>query len=106
MMELEKTACHDEDVWVDKYVIMPNHIHVIFAIGCFKPGAGNPTLATVVGLYKSAVSKQIHECYPRLSVWKKAAMMRLFETSPTIFLCGTTLTGIRSNGLRMSIIFQ
>lgn len=70
--ELKKVSSHYADVSVDKYIVMPNHVHVIFAIGCHTNASSNPSLSTVVGQYKSAVSKQIHEIYPSLSVWQKS----------------------------------
>lgn len=41
-------------VSVDKYVIMPDHIHMLLRI------APPPTLGTVIGWYKYQVSKQIN----------------------------------------------
>lgn len=44
-------------VTVDKYVIMPDHIHILLRIDC---GTGNPspTLGNVIGWYKYEVTKQ------------------------------------------------
>jgi REP element-mobilizing transposase RayT len=49
-------------VQLDAFVIMPNHIHGIVAI---TPGVGGdacvaPTLGTIVGSFKSAVTKRIN----------------------------------------------
>ena len=55
--EMEKLAQHYEDVVVDKFVIMPNHIHAIFAIGCSREGE-NPSLSQVVASYKAGVSRK------------------------------------------------
>ena len=56
-------------VRMDKHVIMPNHIHAIVVLGC--DGAERsrplPTLSTVVGLYKSGVSRLAGE-----SVWQRS----------------------------------
>ena len=48
-------------VSVDKYVIMPDHIHMLLRIDP-DIGTGNPspTLGTVIGWYKYQVSKQIN----------------------------------------------
>lgn len=50
--------------YVDKYVIMPNHIHIILQInnsGSGAPGTSRPTnrLSSIVGYYKKLVNKQI-----------------------------------------------
>ena len=37
---------------IDKYVIMPTHIHIIFALNT-STAATNPTLTEVVGVFKS-----------------------------------------------------
>ena len=59
---------------MDKYVIMPNHIHMIVVIGC--DGAERsrpfPTLSTVIGQYKSGVSRNIHSICPDFKIWQKS----------------------------------
>ena len=55
--EMENLSQHYEDVVVDKFVIMPNHIHAIFAIGCNREGK-NPSLSQVVSCYKAGVSRK------------------------------------------------
>ena len=46
-------------VSVDKYVIMPDHIHILLR---FDLGTGNPspTLGSVIGWYKYQVTKQVN----------------------------------------------
>lgn len=66
--ELLDIKNHFENVIVDKYVIMPNHIHAIVVI---EDGEA-PTLSSVIGSYKSAVSKKIHEIIPEIAVWQKS----------------------------------
>ena len=59
-------------VQLDKYVIMPNHIHAILVIEQ-NPAArmyACPTLGTVVGNYKAAVSREIHQIDPNQIVWQ------------------------------------
>ena len=65
---------HHKGVKIDKYVIMPNHIHEIIVIGC-DPASGTSkfsSLETVIGLYKSGVSRKIHGVAPKLNVWQKS----------------------------------
>ena len=55
---------HRQGVRIDKYVIMPNHIHAIIIIGCdpeLNKDIKFPSLSAVIGSYKSAVSKEIHK---------------------------------------------
>ena len=62
LLEMEE---HFPGIRIDKYVIMPNHIHVIFEIaedGC--------SLINAIGAFKSAVSRKIHKIEPNISVWQ------------------------------------
>ena len=72
--ELLSIPGHYDGVATDKYVIMPNHVHAIIIIGCdgAERASPFPTLSTVVGEYKSGVTRKIREKYPRLEVWQKS----------------------------------
>ena len=62
ILEIEK---HFSGVKLDKYVVMPNHIHLILVF------QGNAvSLPVVVGQYKSYVSKRIHEIEPKRAIWQ------------------------------------
>lgn len=65
---------HYENVFVDKYVIMPNHIHAIIILKKLKTERSRPfpTLSEVVGLYKSGVTKEIHKIESELKIWQKS----------------------------------
>ena len=55
------------DIRIDKYVIMPNHIHVIFDIQ-----EGKTDLAVAIGQYKMSVTKEMHTIgYPN-AVWQRS----------------------------------
>ena len=56
---------HFSNVTVDKFVVMPNHVHAIIVL---KESQVN--LSTVIGLYKSFVTKKIHEHMPDFRVWQ------------------------------------
>ena len=64
---LKKIEEHFSGIRIDKYVIMPNHIHVIVEIA----GKGS-NLINAVGSFKSAVTKKIHETDPELKVWQRS----------------------------------
>ncbi len=59
---------HYENIRIDKYTVMPNHIHLIVVIGCnFELNSTrNPNLSYIIGLFKSGVTKEIGK-----SVWQK-----------------------------------
>ena len=68
-MNIEK---HYPDIKVDKFVVMPNHVHMILAVGCYEKRKGKTNLNTVVGLFKSGVSREIHKYDPDLVVWQRS----------------------------------
>ena len=58
-----------ENVEVIKYVVMPNHIHMIIAITCGDDGRTQfaPTLSRIIKQFKGAVTKKIGE-----QIWQKS----------------------------------
>ena len=58
-------------VMVDKYVVMPNHIHMILIFQNEK-NEQIPDLSKVVGQYKMAVTKKIHEFDPERKIWQRS----------------------------------
>ena len=53
-------------IFVDSYVIMPNHIHLILTIDTIRRPMVAPTIATVIKQFKGVVSKEVG-----MSVWQK-----------------------------------
>ena len=51
-------------VCVDRYMIMPDHIHMLLRIDIVQNGTGNPspTLGNIVGWYKYQVTKEANKC--------------------------------------------
>ena len=70
--DLQNMVYHFEHLELIKYVVMPNHIHAIIRIGCDKDSGKRPNLNTVVGLYKSGVTRKIREIHPDLVVWQRS----------------------------------
>ena len=64
---LRDIQSHFPTVYVDKWVIMPNHVHLILVLS----GDGI-ALSTVIGQYKSAVTKQIRELYAGITIWQSS----------------------------------
>lgn len=62
------------DVSVDKYVIMPNHIHMIIVIS--KSGTGNPspTISNIMGWFKYQTTKEINNMHstPSRNFWQRS----------------------------------
>lgn len=58
---------HFPGVRLDKYVVMPNHIHAIVILP-----PGNSGLSTLIGAYKSYVTRRIHEDSPDIRVWQES----------------------------------
>jgi putative transposase len=79
--ELLEIPGHFEGIQIDRFAVMPDHVHAIILIGC--DGAERsrpfPTLSGVVGLYKSGVSKRIHEIEPDIPVWQKSFYDRIIR---------------------------
>jgi len=77
---------HFNGVQIDKYVIMPNHIHLVlvldrdYASDTIKERSRPfPTVSTIIGLYKSGVSSKIHCEQPDLIVWQKSFYDRIIR---------------------------
>ena len=62
---VKEIPLHTSTVKIDKYVIMPNHVHMIVVL---EDKITN--LSVVIGQYKSYVSKKIHEIKSDLKVWQ------------------------------------
>jgi REP element-mobilizing transposase RayT len=54
---------------LDKYVVMPNHIHAIFDV---QQSEKKDNLNVVIGQYKMAVTKRIREKKPEIQVWQRS----------------------------------
>jgi hypothetical protein len=74
-IHINQICSHFSEIQIDKYVIMPNHIHCIVKIGCSAAEERSrpfPTLSHIIGLYKSGVTREIHKRNPQLKIWQKS----------------------------------
>lgn len=56
---------------IDKYVIMPNHIHAIIIIENPTAGASPcPTLSNIVCAFKSMTTRKCHLIKPNIKIWQ------------------------------------
>lgn len=58
---MEKLASEADGITIDKYVIMPNHVHVLLQIAGDEGGQSRPPLQRVMQRYKSITTRQ---CWP------------------------------------------
>ena len=58
---------HFSGVRIDKFIIMPNHVHAIVVIE-----QRGTNLSVLMGQYKSFVSREIHKIHPNLKVWQSS----------------------------------
>ena len=59
---------HYEDISVEKFVVMPNHVHMILALNCH----GKYDVQQIIGQYKSGVSREVGKKYSLDSVWQRS----------------------------------
>ena len=57
------------DIRIDKYVIMPNHVHVIMAM---ERNSLQKSIPRIIGQYKMAVTKIIRSMEPEKEVWQRS----------------------------------
>ena len=65
---IEQMEAHYDGVKIDKYVIMPNHIHMILVLE--KNNENNAV--QIIGQYKSGVSRQVRKEYPDMILWQRS----------------------------------
>ena len=66
--ELKNLENHFQNIRIDNCIVMPNHIHAIIAID----GTDNIGLDRIIGLYKSGVTRKIHQEQPDIKVWQRS----------------------------------
>jgi len=65
---IERLDTSYPQVRVDKYVVMPNHIHMILVL----EGKKTPEIPHIISQFKGAVSKEIRKKYPGLQLWQRS----------------------------------
>ncbi|MBE6982173.1 MAG: hypothetical protein E7437_07635 [Ruminococcaceae bacterium] len=64
---LEQIPQHFPGVSLDKYIVMPNHIHAIIILN-----GREISLPTIIGQFKAFVSRKIHLHDPDIKVWQSS----------------------------------
>ena len=62
---IEEIDTHFPSVRVDKYVVMPNHVHAILELRNH-----DADLSVVIGQYKSYVTRKVRKILPETLVWQ------------------------------------
>ncbi|MBO5317079.1 MAG: hypothetical protein J6A74_01390 [Oscillospiraceae bacterium] len=70
--DLKTVGNHYSRLYIEKCVVMPNHIHAIVVIGCDGKEGTLPNLNIVIGQYKSGVSRKFHMFAPKRKVWQRS----------------------------------
>jgi len=55
-------------VIVDKYTVMPNHVHLIIR----HEGKGDPAIPQIINLLKTGITKEVRIRYPDITVWQRS----------------------------------
>ena len=70
--DMKAISNYYENINVETFIIMPNHVHAIVEITGTTADKKRKSLDTIIGLYKSGVSRKIHAIYPNLEVWQRS----------------------------------
>ena len=57
---------------LDKFVVMPNHIHGIFEVTAENNEKGLKDLSLILGQFKMSVTKKIRKIEPDIEVWQRS----------------------------------
>ncbi len=69
---IEFISTHYPQITVEKFVVMPNHIHMILVLDNCENTDKEPSVTKVVGQYKMSVTKEIHKRNKDLQVWQRS----------------------------------
>ena len=65
--KINELSSHHAGVEVLEYVVMPNHIHMLISL---QRQEKTSTLSTIIGSYKSGVSRLARQSFPGLVLWQ------------------------------------
>ncbi len=67
--KINELSSHHAGVEVLDYVVMPNHIHMLISL---QKQEKTSTLSTIVGSYKSGVSRVAMQNFPGMELWQRS----------------------------------
>ena len=65
--EIEKIPAFYKGVYLDSYIIMPNHIHAIIVLD-----GAEKSISEIIGSYKAGVTREIRKSKPKMIVWQRS----------------------------------
>ena len=65
---LKMLSNHYAYVEIDKYVVMPNHVHMILIL----KNGNAANVNQIVAQYKSGVTREVRVLYPNLDLWQRS----------------------------------
>ena len=71
-VNIESIPKYYPQITVEKFVVMPNHIHMILVLDNCENIDKMPSVTKVVGQYKMSVTKEIHKRNKDLQVWQRS----------------------------------
>ena len=85
-------------IYIDNYVIMPNHVHLLITIDDDNPEnryerairesplQSRSTLSKIVGYLKMNISKEIHKINPQINVWQRSYYEHIIRNEKDYFV--------------------
>ena len=64
---MENLSSHYAGVYVDSFIIMPNHVHAIIVLN-----NQSKSLSEIIGNYKAGVSRKIRLQNPNIEIWQRS----------------------------------
>ena len=65
---IRKIGSYHDGITVDKFTVMPNHVHMILR----HEGKIRTDIPQIVALFKTGVTKQIRQIYPDMEIWQRS----------------------------------
>lgn len=78
---------HFENVELDEFIIMPNHIHGIIMhrpVGTGHALSSNNKLSIIIGSFKSAVTRQINQSKGKVFKWQRSFYDHIIRTTDSL----------------------
>ena len=73
--EILKIPSHYNTVRIDKFVVMPNHVHMIIVINPserINPFPTETDIPNVIGKYKAGVTRTVGNAFMRSAIWQRS----------------------------------
>lgn len=77
--DMNGIAEHFSTVRVDKFVVMPNHVHAIIVIDNGNDTEKKVSLVNIIGQYKSGVTRKIRTLLDNKQVWQRSFHDRIIR---------------------------